>query len=197
MRARPTLVNQFPGGADSTSTDARALFFRKGQSLTITDPTNFNDGYASVKWRNSTSTGGYGSDAIQNGRAGNFVDTDFPMFRLADVKLLYAEAVLRGGTGGTAGTPLQQVNQVRARANAPALASVALSDILNERSRELYWEGQRRTDLIRFGVYATGYTWPFKGGPAAGTDIAATRTLFPLPNTDLVANPTLKQNPGY
>ncbi|RZL13013.1 MAG: RagB/SusD family nutrient uptake outer membrane protein [Hymenobacter sp.] len=197
MRARPTLVNQFPGGADSTSTDARALFFRKGQTLQISDPTNFNDGYASVKWRNTTSTGGFGSDAIQSGRAGTFVDTDFPLFRLADVKLMYAEALLRGGQGGTAGTALQQVNEVRARSGATALSSVTLPNILNERSRELYWEGQRRTDLIRFGVYATGYTWPFKGGPAAGTDIAATRTLFPLPNTDLVANPNLKQNPGY
>ncbi|RZK89447.1 MAG: RagB/SusD family nutrient uptake outer membrane protein, partial [Hymenobacter sp.] len=103
----------------------------------------------------------------------------------------------RGGQGGTAGTALQQVNEVRARSGATALSSVTLANILNERSRELYWEGQRRTDLIRFGVYATGYTWPFKGGTAAGTDIAATRTLFPLPNTDLVANPNLKQNPGY
>lgn len=197
VRARPTLVNQFPGGQDSTSTDRRALFFRKGQSFQITDPTNFNDGYGSVKWRNSTSTGGYGSDAIQSGRAGTFVDTDFPMFRLADVKLMYAEAVLRGGTGGTQGTALEQVNQVRARSNATALGSVSLPDILNERSRELYWEGQRRTDLIRFGVYAVGYNWPFKGGTPAGVDIAAFRTVFPLPNTDLVANPNLKQNTGY
>ena len=86
---------------------------------------------------------------------------------------------------------------MRARSHAPALASVELSDILNERGRELYWEGHRRTDLIRFKKYTTGYIWPFKGGVKEGKDIEAFRTLFPLPNTDLVANPGLKQNPGY
>ncbi|RZK29044.1 MAG: RagB/SusD family nutrient uptake outer membrane protein, partial [Hymenobacter sp.] len=120
-----------------------------------------------------------------------------PMFRLADVQLMYAEALLRGGSGGTAGTALSQVNAVRARSGATALASVTLDDILNERGRELYWEGHRRTDLIRFGKYATGYNWAFKGGVPTGRDIETYRTIFPIPNTDRVVNPNLPQNPGY
>jgi hypothetical protein len=91
---------------------------------------------------------------------------------------------------------------VRTRAGAPALAAFSgapLDDVLAERARELFWEGHRRTDLIRFGKYATGYNWPFKGGVRAGRDVEATRVLFPLPNTDIVANSNLQghQNPGY
>ena len=110
---------------------------------------------------------------------------------------MYAEALLRGATGGTSGTALQQVNQVRTRSGAAPLASVGLDDILAERGRELFWEGHRRTDLIRFGKYVSGYNWPFKGGAQAGKDIEAFRTLFPIPNTELVLNSGLPQNPGY
>ena len=92
------------------------------------------------------------------------------------------------------------MNAVRRRAGAPALAAFngdGLQDILNERGRELYWEGQRRTDLIRFNKYVTGYNWPFKGGVPAGRDVEPFRVLFPIPTSDLVANTNLKQNPGY
>jgi hypothetical protein len=194
IRARKNLVELFPGAPSST--DDRALFYTAGQNIDITTPSDFTNGFAMTKWRNVTSDGKPGSGYPPAG-SGDFVDTDFPLFRLADVQLMYAEAVLRGGTGGTAGTALSQVNAVRARSHAPALASVELSDILNERGRELYWEGHRRTDLIRFKKYTTGYNWAFKGGVKEGKDIEAFRTLFPLPNTDLVANPGLKQNPGY
>jgi hypothetical protein len=90
---------------------------------------------------------------------------------------------------------------VRTRSGSPALTTVATADILDERGRELYWEGHRRTDLIRFGKYATGYNWALKGGAQFpnGTDVPTYRTLFPLPNTDIVANPNLqgRQNSGY
>jgi hypothetical protein len=86
---------------------------------------------------------------------------------------------------------------VRRRSGAATLATVQLSDILDERGRELYWEAHRRTDLIRFNRFATGNNWPQKGGLATGRDIDAFRTLFPIPATDLAANPNLKQNPGY
>ncbi|RZL16468.1 MAG: RagB/SusD family nutrient uptake outer membrane protein [Hymenobacter sp.] len=193
LRTKPQLYNLFPGGYTSSGDSRQASFFSKGQNPNVDTVSVFSSGIIVRKYRNVTSAGVVGSDAT-----GNFADTDFPMFRLADVKLMYAEAALRSpGTALTRGTALQQVNEVRSRSNAPALASVTLNDILAERGRELYWEGHRRTDLIRFGKYTSGYNWAFKGGAAAGKDLEATRALFPIPNTDLVVNPNLKQNPGY
>ncbi|MGI4875021.1 MAG: RagB/SusD family nutrient uptake outer membrane protein [Janthinobacterium lividum] len=191
LRTKANLVNLFPGGA--VGTDARqSLFFTTKQKISIDTIGPFNNGYAVTKYKNLTSKGASGSDT-----SGNFPDTDFPMFRLADVQLMYAEAVLRGGTGGTTTQALAYVNAIRTRSGAAPLASITLNDILDERGRELFWEGHRRTDLIRFGKYTTGYNWPFKGGVQAGKDIEATRTLFPIPNTDRVANTNLPQNPGY
>jgi hypothetical protein len=200
MRARRNLVDLFPGFPGAT-TDQRALFYTAGQNLEITDPSAFTDGYAVTKWRNVSSAGVPGKDVT-----GTFADTDFPMFRLGDVKLMYAEAVLRGAAPiGTTGSALQAVNDVRVRAGATPLASFTgdgLQNILDERGRELYWEGSRRTDLIRFGKYVSGYNWPFKGNRGAsdittGRDVEPFRVLFPIPTTDLVANPNIKQNTGY
>ncbi|MGI4831973.1 MAG: RagB/SusD family nutrient uptake outer membrane protein [Janthinobacterium lividum] len=189
--------------AAASGTDSRAMFFRVGQRLNVDTLTQFSNGYGVTKWRNVTSTGAAGHDPT-----GTFVDTDFPMFRLADVYLMYAEAVLRGGTGGSQAQALTYVNALRDRAyNNPAggtdghitLADLATPNfILDERGRELYWEGTRRTDLVRFGRYTTAtYLWPWKGGVAAGKAIDNTRNIYPLPSTDIVANPSLVQNPGY
>jgi len=197
LRTKPSLTSLFPGGATGTSDARQAAFFTDGQKSSVDTLTLFTNGYLVLKYKNVTSTGGAGSDAQVNGGSGNFADTDFPMFRLADVKLMYAEALLRGGSGGKFGTALSQVNDVRSRSGAAPLAGVTLNDLLDERGRELYWEGHRRTDLIRFGKYTTGYNWAFKGGVPAGKDIESYRTLFPIPNTDRVANPNLPQNPGY
>lgn len=196
-RTTKGLVNQFSD--PSGKTDTRALFYTNGQSLEINTVLNaFNEGYAITKYRNVTSQGVKGSDP-----AGNFVDTDFPLLRLADVYLMYAEAVLRGGTGGDAATALNYVNLLRQRAykgtsgNITASA-LTLDFILAERARELYWEGYRRTDLIRFGRFTdASYLWPFKGGVKDGRGVEAFRSIYPIPSADLIANPNLKQNPGY
>ncbi|QJW88728.1 RagB/SusD family nutrient uptake outer membrane protein [Spirosoma taeanense] len=193
LRTTKALVNQFPDVTGAT--DKRALFYTQGQSLEINDITQFTDGYAITKFRNVTSTGRAGSDP-----SGNFPDTDFPLFRLAEVYLIYAEAVLRGGTGGDAATALTYVNALRARAGAPAITASALTTdfLLGERSRELYWEAKRRTDLIRYGRFTNAtYLWPWKGGVKEGRAVEDFRTLYPIPASDLVANPNLKQNPGY
>lgn len=181
--------------ADQTYTlekDDRAMFYTDGQNLEIESIPTFTDGYAITKFKNVDKNGVAGSDS-----SGNFTDTDFPLFRLADVYLMYAEAVLRGG-GGDEATALSYVNLLRARANAVPVSSINLDLILNERGRELYWEGTRRTDLVRYGRFTDGnYVWPWKGGVAEGTSTPSFRNILPIPSTDLNANPNLTQNPGY
>jgi hypothetical protein len=193
LRTTKALVNLFPDATGAA--DKRALFFTQGQNLEINDLTAFTDGYAVTKYRNVTAAGQAGSDP-----SGNYPDTDFPLFRLADVYLTYAEAVLRGGTGGDAATALTYVNALRTRAGATAVttAGLTLDFLLAERGRELYWEGTRRTDLIRYGRFTTGtYLWPWKGGIQNGRSVEDFRNLYPIPAADLVANPNLKQNIGY
>ncbi len=196
-RTRKNLPNLFPNPQGTI--DRRAIFFTAGQSLEINDLTLFTDGYAVAKWKNKTSTGANGGDPQLI-----FVDTDFPLFRLGDVYLMYAEAVLRGGAGGTQALALDYVNALRDRAYGNTNGRITAADltapdfILDERARELYWEASRRTDLIRFGKFTgASYLWPWKGGVKAGQGIPDNLNLFPIPSTDLVANPGLVQNPGY
>ncbi len=178
--------------------DHRAILYTAGQDTTgiITDPNVFSEGYLSAKFKNVTSKGVPGSN-------NTFVDTDFPLFRLGEVYLNYAEAVVRGGSGGDAGTALSYINQLRARAygNANGVISPAqltLNFLLDERGRELHWEMFRRTDLIRFGLFTGGnYLWDWKGNTKNGTSTDAHLNLFPLPASDLLLNNNLKQNPGY
>ncbi|MCX6334318.1 MAG: RagB/SusD family nutrient uptake outer membrane protein, partial [Bacteroidia bacterium] len=124
--------------------------------------------------------------------------------RLADAYLMYAEAVLRGGTGGSDSAALGYVNEIRTKAYGNATGNITpgqltLPWILDERGRELYWECHRRTDLIRFGAFTGGtYLWQWKGGVQAGQATDAKYNLFPIPDSDLGANPNLEQNdPGY
>ncbi|MBW4960287.1 RagB/SusD family nutrient uptake outer membrane protein, partial [Klebsiella pneumoniae] len=107
-----------------------------------------------------------------------FSSVDFPLFRLPEAYLNYAEGVLRGG-GGTTSQALAYVNLLRQRAygnDSGRLNSISLDVILSERAKEFYWEGYRRTDLIRFGKFTDGsYLWPFKGGIKGGRGVEATR----------------------
>ena len=75
---------------------------------------------------------------------------------------------------------------------------LTLDTVLAERGRELLFEAQRRSDLVRFGLFSGGtYLWAWKGGTKAGTALGTGRDLYPLPANELIANPNLKQNPGY
>lgn len=172
------------------SSDKRGRFYTDGQTLEINDLGNFNDGYAFIKYKNLKSDG---TPGIHD----NWVETDLPVYRLADVYLMYAEAVLRGG-GGNMATALGYVNALRTRASASAVSVLNLDFILDERSRELSWEMTRRTDLIRFGKFTSSdYLWPWKGNVKDGIAVGEYRNIFPIPTNDLVVNPNLVQNPGY
>ena len=173
--------------------DARAMFHTDGQNLEIEEIGTFTDGYAITKFKNVDQDGLAGGDST-----GNFTDTDFPLFRLADVYLMYAEATLRGG-GGSEAEAINYINELRNRADALGeVTSIDLDFILDERARELYWEAHRRTDLVRYGRFSdSDYVWPWKGGVKEGTSTSAHLDLFPIPSTDLNANPNLEQNTGY
>jgi hypothetical protein len=180
--------------AFTSSGDTRALFGPGASS--INSVLDFTQGVEVYKFDNKTSTGTtpYSPDGV-------LCSTDYPLFRLAEMYLVYIEAVARGGSGGDAATALGYFNLLRTRAYGNAngiVASYTLNDVLNERQKELYWECTRRTDLIRFGMFTGGtYSWPWKGGVQNGTAVDAHLNLFPLPATELNSNPSLVQNPGY
>lgn len=157
----------------------------------ISDYSKFEQGTKLIKFSNKTSTGTNGSDL-------NFTDADFPLFRMADAYLMYAELAVVNKKGSMA-TATKYINDLRLRSGVSTVLESALDKdfILAERARELYWEGYRRQDLIRFGKYTTGYNWQWKGGSINGNSISEYRKLFPIPNKYLNLNSNLSQNTGY
>lgn len=195
LRTTSALVNLFPDVTGAA--DKRAIFYTDGQSKEISQNGigNFGEGYAVPKYSNLTSTGQAASDLTHT-------DTDFPMFRLADAYLMYAEAVLRGGSGGDQGTAVNYINALRERAYNNSNGNItadqlSLDFILDERARELYWEGHRRTDLVRFNRFTENGIWPHKGGEAAGVVTDKHFDIYPIPASEILANKKLKQNPKY
>lgn len=195
-RARSPLPRLF--GSDYTqSTDGRAKLL-VGNVYDITNPASFGQGIETPKFRNLNSDGSLPPNA------NTFASTDFPLFRLAEQYLIYAEAVLRGGSGGDAATATTYINLLRSRAYGGSTAGqitqsqLTLPFILDERSRELYVEAFRRTDLIRYNVFtAASYVWPWKGGVLGGKNVDDKFNIYPLPAADLSVNTKLTQNPGY
>ena len=177
-----------------TTEDSRWMFYTAGQQIDITSMSTFTQGYANPKYKNKTKDGLNGS----NNATSAHVDVDYPMFRLADVFLMYAEAKFRTGDQATA---LTYMNKIRERAygdQSHNYTSLVEMDFLDERARELNWECTRRTDLIRFDLFTSGtYVWPFKGGDAAGLAVDDKYNLYPIPTADIVLNPNLQQNSGY
>lgn len=201
LRTLPAVVDTFDANdtrpmypnLDPQNT-SNGQWYIDGQSKSVDDLRNFGNGYLAPKYQNVTSTG-------QTGKDQTFVDTDYPMFRLADVYLMYAEAVVRAGQSKNRAVSL--VNDLRERAYGDQSGNIAASNltlefILAERSRELFWEGHRRTDLIRYGLFTGGNAlWAWKGGVKGGTSIPGHLKLYPTPRSELQANPNMTQNPGY
>ncbi|KPE52340.1 RagB/SusD family nutrient uptake outer membrane protein [Chryseobacterium indologenes] len=175
----------------AASTDIRAQqFWMTGHNYEMNDYKEWTDGYPSIKFTNKNSDG--------TGNVTSFSSTDFPLFRLADTYLIYAECALRGASSATVPQALTYVNLIRSRAHADVLTNISLQTILDERGRELGLEGVRRQDLIRFGKFTGGtYLWPWKGGMVNGTSISDNYKVFPIPASALQANTNLTQNPGY
>ncbi len=190
---KTTDTSNFPNNGN---VDQRAQFWYPGQNPTISNETVFTDGIPVTKFRNITSTGAQGSSPT-------FPDIDLPLFRVSEMYFIYAESVLRGGTGGTTDQALTYMNLIRERAYGNTSGNITadnfnLQFILDERGRELMWEGFRRTDLVRYGLFTSAsYVWPFKGGVKGGTGVADFRNLYPIPDADRAVNPNLKQNTGY
>ncbi|WP_366142706.1 RagB/SusD family nutrient uptake outer membrane protein [uncultured Aquimarina sp.] len=192
IRISPQFSEKFDG--DDFIDDDRNTIIKDRRTPEISNITDPTTGFVLEKYTNVTTTGETGTDA-----GNEFSDVDFPMFRLADVYLMYAEANLRGG-GGDPNTALGYINDLRNRSNAATVSSadVDLDFIIDERARELYWEGHRRQDLVRFGLFSGGgYNWALKGNSQNGIAIPAFRDLFPVPDAARAANQNLGQNPGY
>lgn len=132
----------------------------------------------------------------------SYSDIDFPLIRLGEIHLIYAEACMELGETATALPQLKELAD-RAKVNAPTVEQVETVDganhwLMAERARELMWEGHRRTDLVRYGLY-TGdtYLWTFKGGSPQGQAFSDHMYIFPIPASEMASNPMLKQNEGY
>lgn len=207
-RARATLYRKFvPSGStfysdnmDLTTAllpqfkDSRALFHRADRTLNISEISVFKQGYSVIKFSNVRADGKPSNDP-------QFTDMDIPFMRAAEAHLTYAEAIYRRDSVANKTEAVGVVNALRARAGAAALpaASFYLPTILDERAREFFFEGHRRTDLIRFNRFGGnhGYNWDWKGGVANGQPFSSDFNLFPIPAGDLNSNPKLTQNPGY
>lgn len=204
LRLRKQIVQKFDG--DPFVNDVRNTFSDNdgARPIDIAVITNAAQGHILSKFSNKTAAGVAGSNST-------FVDTDFPLFRLADVYLMYVEAQMRneGATNGSnvknaSAQSIGYLNNLRVRANSGSSSAnvtagdVDLNFVLDERARELHWEGHRRQDLIRFGKFTGGnYNWAWKGNIQNGTSISDNLRIFPIPANAIVANPNLTQNQGY
>ncbi len=175
------------------SADKRALFsLEYSESKEITN--KFVDGWHVVKFNNNH----FMQPGVEVSEV--FASADFPLMRAAEFYLAYAEAQARIDGGSTSdATALDAYKAIRARAGlSTSVSTLSLDTIFDEITRELYWEGSRRTILLRFNRYISGdYLWPLKGGVDEGQALSQHLELFPLPADDLLTNSNLEQNPGY
>ena len=174
-------------------TDKRAgYFYIKGRTESMQDNLNtFLNGWSCIKFNNVP----HNVDAVDYAATAatkNFSDIDWPLIRLGEIHLIYAEACMHAG-----GSASSQLAALAERAGVEAPAEVSEEWLMAERARELMWEAHRRTDLIRYGKWISGYNWTYKGGNFGGQDLPSHFTIFPVPSTELATNLDLQQNPGY
>ncbi len=208
MRVRPSflkvffnnpsvVVNKEAKDIRKMNIDDRAIFWGKGndkneRTLELGENKSFFSGIVTPKWNNNYAEGGTKHDS-------KFVDTDFFLFRVAEAYLNAAEAEMHlNGEGSDKANGY--IDKLRERAHADVHSSYTLNDVLDERARELYCEGLRRTDLIRFNQYGGNkatYKWELKGGSDNGSNFDKTKNVYPLPSSEILANKNLTQIDGY
>ena len=176
-----------------TIADKRGQYFYiKGRSQSMEGNLNtFLNGWSCIKFNNvphDVDPVDYAATAATK----NFSDIDWPLIRLGEIHLIYAEACMHAGGDASA-----QVKALAERAGVAAPATIDADFLMAERARELMWEAHRRTDLIRFGKWISGYNWTYKGGNFGGQDLPEHFNVFPVPSTELATNLDLQQNPGY
>jgi len=182
--------NEETGEMDTVMISLMGRRFPQGSTSPTQAP--FFEGWAITKFTN------HFADPNRSPSDPVWPDMDIPFMRKAEAYLNYAEAVFRGAPASGM-SALDAINTVRRRANASDLTSLSLDEILRERGREFFSEGYRRSDLIRFNRFGgnTGYFWEWKGGAILGRHFEEFRNLYPIPMSDMIANPNLTQNPGY
>ncbi len=181
-------------GAYDTNDKRAEVFYIKGRSETIENLATFVQGWSCLKFNNIPHD--QTADSFnETAKIKGYSDIDFPMIRLAEIYLIYAEACLNLGDASPA---LPYVRQLSDRAGVSAPREITKDWLVAERARELLWEGHRRTDLIRWGLFTSDtFVWPWKGGSMAGQGFAPHMTIFAIPASELASNPELHQNPGY
>ena len=208
-RARQALIEKFfpdlstvpmvndPHNVATAAGDDRALFFSgaaadgsKQRTVSTEEKTTFAAGLGIMKWTNIRAKDSNFGDA-------SWPDTDIPLLRVAEAYLTLAEANYRAGGDNT--ITLGALNKIRNRAHATPLTSFTERDIIDEWSREFYFEGRRRSDLVRFGLFTSGsYLWDWKGGSYTGNGVSSIYNLYPIPARALTAGKgNITQNAGY
>lgn len=172
------------------------VFYIKGRQESMDGALySFMNGWSCLKF-NNIPYGKTDEEFLPVSATKGFSDVDFPMIRLGEIYLIYAEACMNTGASGQAMPMLRELSE---RAGVDPPSEITQDFLIAERARELMWEAHRRTDLIRYGLYNTDtYLWPYKGGDSfAGQAFPEYKCIFPIPPVELAANDALVQNPGY
>lgn len=188
FRLRGEFVALFDG---YTETDRRYLVIpNTGGSTFSGNIDNTSEGYFGKKFTNLTDAGEVASNTATDG-----VNTDYPVFRYADILLMKAEATVRNG--GDIEVARGLIKQIRDRAFGASTTvedwQLTLDEILKERTREMWWECTRRTDLVRYGYFTgDGYLWQWKGGLLNGRAVDSERNVYYIPLSEQEANENMR-----
>lgn len=199
--ARPEFVEKFDwdDASYSTSRDKRVEWWKTSkdgfllQNKSLTQADYGNNGYLAIKYTNWAFDDN-GVNYAESPEPTKQLGGDYAMIRLAEIYMSAAEAALNGA--GSQETAVKYVNYCRERAGLDPLTSINLVQLQDERCRELYTESTRRSDLIRYGKWISGYTWSWKSQMANGADFPSNFNVYPLPSTTCARN-GYTQNPNY